>query len=126
VNVVLFSPEDLNIIKNGPSDRRRFLDMELCQLNGLYVHSLVNYNRVLMQRNRLLKEIGFRPDYMETLDIWDMQLIQYGTEIIRYREEFIRELNPVIEQIHFSLTEGKKKSGLFMIKMWNRNGLRKK
>jgi len=109
VNVVLFSPEDLNIIKNGPSDRRRFLDMELCQLNGLYVHSLVNYNRILMQRNRLLKEIGFRPDYMETLDIWDMQLIQYGTEIIRYREEFIKELNPVIEQIHFSLTGGKEK-----------------
>lgn len=56
-NVVFFSPEDLNIIKNGPSERRRFIDMELCQLNKLYVHSLVQYNKVLLQRNKLLKEL---------------------------------------------------------------------
>ena len=61
-NVVFFSPEDLNIIKNGPSERRRFIDMELCQLNKLYVHSLVQYNKVLLQRNKLLKELYFRPE----------------------------------------------------------------
>ena len=49
VNVVFFSPEDLNLIKNGPADRRRFIDLELCQLNRLYVHSLVQYNRVVIQ-----------------------------------------------------------------------------
>ena len=59
VNVVFFSPEDLNIIKNGPSERRRFIDMELCQLDKVYVHSLVQYNKVLLQRNKLLKELGF-------------------------------------------------------------------
>ena len=53
VNVVFFSPEDLNIIKNGPAERRRFVDLELCQLNRLYVHALAQYNRTLIQRNRL-------------------------------------------------------------------------
>ena len=69
VNVVFFSPEDLNLIKNGPSERRRFIDLELCQLNKLYVHSLIQYNRSLLQRNKLLKELFFRPEYEETLDV---------------------------------------------------------
>ena len=64
-NFVFFSPEDLNIIKNGPSERRRFLDMELCQLNRIYLHNLMNYNRILMQRNKLLKDISFHPEYEE-------------------------------------------------------------
>ena len=68
VNVVFFSPEDLNLIKNGPAERRKFIDLELCQLNKLYVHSLVSYNRVLLQRNKLLKELFFHPEYEETLD----------------------------------------------------------
>lgn len=104
VNVVFFSPEDLNLIKNGPAERRKFIDLELCQLNKLYVHSLVSYNRILMQRNKLLKELMFRPDYEETLDIWDMQLVQYGKEIIRYRNDFINQLNQMVHKIHFSLS----------------------
>ena len=55
IQIVLFSPEDLNIIKNGPSERRRFMDMELSQLNKIYLSNLVNYNKVLVQRNKLLK-----------------------------------------------------------------------
>ena len=85
VNVVFFSPEDLNLIKNGPADRRRFIDLELCQLNRLYVHSLVQYNRVVIQRNKLLKELFFHPEYEEMLDIWDMQLASYGREVSQYR-----------------------------------------
>lgn len=109
VNVVFFSPEDLNLIKNGPSERRRFVDLELCQLNKLYVHSLVQYNRIVTQRNKLLKDMAFRPDYEETLDIWDMQLVQYGKELIRYREEFVKQLNEIIDGIHFKLS-GEKES----------------
>lgn len=104
VNVVFFSPEDLNLIKNGPAERRKFIDLELCQLNRLYVHSLVFYNRILMQRNKLLKELMFKPEYEETLDIWDMQLVQFGREIIRYRRDFIAQLNEIICSIHYQLS----------------------
>ena len=107
VNVVFFSPEDLNLIKNGPAERRKFIDLELCQLNKLYVHSLVSYNRVLMQRNKLLKELFFHPEYEQTLDVWDMQLAQYGRNVIRYREEFIAHLNEIIYDIHLKLSGGK-------------------
>lgn len=103
-NVVCFSPEDLNIIKNGPSERRRFIDMELCQLNKLYVHSLVQYNKVLVQRNKLLKELAFRPDYEETLDVWDMQLVNYGKEVMGYRRDFVSRLNEMIHGIHARLS----------------------
>lgn len=104
VNVVFFSPEDLNIIKNGPSERRRFIDLELCQLNKLYVHALVQYNRVVAQRNKLLKELTFRPEYEETLDIWDKQMVQYGSQVIRYRRQFIEQLNEIIFHIHKQLS----------------------
>lgn len=104
VNVVVFSPEDLNLIKNGPAERRRFIDMELCQLNRLYVHTLVQYNRILLQRNKLLKEITFHPEYQETLDIWDMQLLQYGSRLMECRQEFIEQLNPIIGQMHSRLS----------------------
>jgi len=107
VNVVFFSPEDLNLIKNGPAERRKFIDLELCQLNKLYVHSLVSYNRILMQRNKLLKDLFFHPEYEETLDVWDMQLVQYGRELIKYREDFIRQLNEIIYGIHRKLSGDK-------------------
>lgn len=109
VNVVFFSPEDLNLIKNGPAERRRFIDLELCQLNKLYVHSLVQYNKIVTQRNKLLKDIMFRPDYEETLDIWDMQLIQYGREVIRCRDAFVSQLNDLVGPIHRQLS-GEKES----------------
>ena len=109
VNVFFFSPEELKLIKNGPAERRRFIDLELCQLNKLYVHSLVQYNKIVTQRNKLLKDIMFRPDYEETLDIWDMQLVQYGREVIRCREAFVGQLNDLIGGIHRQLS-GEKES----------------
>ena len=107
VNVVFFSPEDLNLIKNGPADRRRFIDLELCQLNRLYVHSLVQYNRVVIQRNKLLKELFFHPEYEEMLDIWDMQLVKYGKKLIESRERFVKELGVIVAEIHRNLTGGR-------------------
>ena len=109
LNVVLFSPEDLNIIKNGPSDRRRFCDMELCQLDRSYVHSLVNYNKALLQRNRLLKDLAFSPELSDTLEVWDSQLIRFGSELIRAREAFIEMLDPLTSGIHGEITSGKEK-----------------
>jgi len=110
LNVVFFSPEDLNLIKNGPSERRRFIDMELCQLDKIYVHNLITYNKVLNQRNKLLKDIGYahhRADLINTLDVLDIQLARYGKEIINRREKFIQQLNHIICKIHSKITDKK-------------------
>ena len=106
-NFVFFSPEDLSIIKQGPGERRRFLDMELCQLDKVYLHNLTNYNRIVVQRNRLLKDLALRSDLEETLDVWDMQLAEYGSKIIVGRELFIRQLSEIISGIHKNLSGGK-------------------
>ncbi|MBQ8148264.1 MAG: DNA replication/repair protein RecF [Lachnospiraceae bacterium] len=106
-NVIFFSPEDLSIIKDGPAERRRFLDLELCQLDRMYLYHYTNYNKVLNQRNNLLKQIYFQPKLAETLDVWNQQLVQYGTEIIRSRKAFIKQLNDILKDIHGKLTGGK-------------------
>lgn len=107
INLVFFSPEDLSIIKNGPSDRRRFIDFELCQLDKLYLSDLTNYNKIISQRNNLLKQIGFKPELMETLSIWDIQLCEFGKRIIERRKQFILELNEIVYDIHKRLSGGK-------------------
>lgn len=106
-NFVFFSPEDLNIIKNGPSERRRFLDMELCQLDRIYLYHLSSYNKALAQRNRLLKDFVFYPESEPMLDVIDEQLVQYGSVIISIREKFVQELNQILYDIHGKLS-GKK------------------
>ena len=107
VNIVFFSPEDLNIIKNGPAERRRFIDLELSQLDKVYLNNLANYNRIVNQRNHLLKDIYHQEDLIETLDIWDLQLIEYGTKIIERRKKFVEQVNEIISDIHKKLTGNK-------------------
>lgn len=107
IHLVFFSPEDLNIIKNGPAERRRFVDLELAQLDKLYLSDLANYNRIINQRNRLLKDIYNREDLISTLEIWDMQFAHYGKKVIERREKFIGEINEIIENVHGKLTDGK-------------------
>ena len=106
LNIVFFSPEDLNIIKNGPSERRRFIDMELSQLDKIYLDCLINYNKVVNQRNSLLKEYAFsgREDIISSLDIWDMQLVKYGNDVIKSREKFVKEINDLVKLIHTKLS----------------------
>lgn len=107
LNIVFFSPEDLNIIKNGPSERRRFIDCELCQLDKLYLSDLSRYNKVLNQRNKLLKDINYKHDLIETLPMWDVQLLEYGRNIIKKRKEFISEINEIVKDIHSKISGGK-------------------
>lgn len=109
VNFVFFSPEDLNIIKNGPAERRRFIDLELSQLDKIYLNNLANYNRIVNQRNHLLKDIGFdnKKNLMETLEIWDLQLIEYGNRIIERRKQFINDMNLIVSSVHKRLTGNK-------------------
>jgi len=107
INIIFFSPEDLNIIKNGPSERRRFIDLELAQLDKLYLSDLSNYNRIINQRNKLLKDVFDKKELLDTLDIWDLQLVSYGNKIINRRNKFISQLNEIIEKVHNKLTGNK-------------------
>lgn len=107
MNVVFFSPEDLSIIKNGPAERRRFVDMELCQLDSFYLYNLNHYNKIVNQRNKLLKDLYLNPSLRETLNIWDSQLSSYGSKIIERRIAFTAQLNEIISDIHFRLSGGK-------------------
>lgn len=109
INIIIFSPEDMNIIKNGPSERRRFMDMELSQLDKIYLSNLVNYNKVVVQRNKLLKQIQYSYDsqLIDMLDVWDMQLVKYGTEIIKRRRTFIDNINNIINPVHSKLSGNK-------------------
>ena len=107
LNLVVFSPEDLNIIKDGPAGRRRFMDMELSQLDSIYLHNLTKYHKILQQRNKLLKDIHFRPDLEATLPVWDEQLVLYGTKIIQRRQAFLQELNEMVRGIHQNISGNK-------------------
>ena len=104
LNVVFFSPEDLSIIKSGPAERRRFIDMELCQLDNFYLYNLNHYNKTVNQRNHLLKDIYGNPELKETLKIWDAQLVSYGSKIIERRKQFVEQLNEIIFDIHKNLS----------------------
>ena len=107
INIVFFSPEDLNIIKNGPAERRRFIDLELAQLDKVYLNDLSNYNRIVNQRNKLLKDAFNKQELLETLDVWDIQLAHYGNKIIQRRNLFINQLNEIVGKVHEHLTGGK-------------------
>ncbi len=106
--VVFFSPEDLNIVKNGPSYRRRFIDMELCQLDSFYLYNLNNYNKVLNRRNQVLKDLYFDRSLEDSLVIWDDQLISYGTKIIERR----RKLPSVSEEDYETLLKSSRSKDL--------------
>lgn len=105
--MVFFSPEDLDIIKRGPGERRRFMDALISQTDRYYLHQLASYQKVLLQRNRLLKEIHLNRQLAGTLDVWDEQLIRYGTGLIGAREQLIRKLNGIVSEIHSRLTGGR-------------------
>ncbi len=107
VNIVFFSPEDLSIIKNGPSERRRLIDIELCQLDKIYLHNLIKYNKIINQKNNLLKQIPHNQQLIDTLGIWNTQLLQYGSCVIERRKAFVDEMNEIIAPIHSRLSGGK-------------------
>ena len=105
-NVVMFSPEDLKIIKDSPGVRRKFIDMELCQLNPKYYYNLVQYNKVLNERNSILRNRNINKDILE---VYDMQLVEFGYNIIMERLEYIQKLNKYSAKIHSDITSGKEK-----------------
>lgn len=110
IYMVIFSPEDLKIVKDEPEKRRKFIDRELCQIKPSYYSSLSQYKKALMQRNTYLKEA----EIDETiLDIWDLKLSQYGSRIIKARDDFVKKLDPVSSQIHSGITGNREKLRIF-------------
>ncbi|MBO7333378.1 MAG: DNA replication/repair protein RecF [Lachnospiraceae bacterium] len=126
LNVVLFSPEDLSIIKDGPGERRKFTDTELCQLDGIYLYNLSKYNKIVEQRNKLIKDSFYNNELLETLNIWDSQLVSYGCQIIDKRDVFIDELNGIIGKVHNKLTNGKEELEIHYEPDVERNDFEKK
>lgn len=109
INIIMFSPEDLSVVKNGPGERRRFMDMEICQISRIYYSNLLRFNKILDQRNNLLKQIIFKPEMKDTLDTWDDQLVEAGSSIIKERRNFIDMMNDIIQEVHDHLSSGKEK-----------------
>lgn len=107
IYVVLFIPQDINILKNDPSKRRRFLNIMISQLRPMYVHILNKYNKTLEQRNNYLKQIKYENKSVEMLDIWDEQLVDLGKKIYIYRKEFLEKINNKIKNIHLITTQNK-------------------
>lgn len=105
VNVVIFSPEDLNLVKGGPLERRNFLDMEISQIRPRYRYNLTKYNKVLYQRNNLLKRARYNSDCLKTIYVWNSQLVDIGVELIMDRKKFISKLSQISTRIHKKLTE---------------------
>jgi len=112
LNSVIFSPEDMKLVKEGPVERRRFMDMELSQIRPRYFYYLQQYNRILNHRNNLLKEIRFKGSLRKTLPVWNMQLAEAGSNIIEQRHGFCISLNSIAGEIHRNISHGTEKLAL--------------
>ncbi len=110
-NVIMFAPEDLNIIKDGPQVRRKFIDIEICQIDKIYTVSLNNYNKTLNERNILLKDINNsnvnKKDLIDILDVYDEKIVEYGIQLILKRKENIKKLAELIKDIHYKISDEK-------------------
>ena len=109
VNIVIFTPDDINILKDGPVGRRRFLDMMIGQLRPNYVYNLNMYLKTIEQRNNYLRQIREENKPEEMLEIWDEKLADYAEKIFNYRDEFIKKIMQKINKIHSEITENKEK-----------------
>ena len=108
-NTIIFAPENLYIIKEGPNLRRKFLDFYISQIDKIYINNLSNYNKILNQRNILLKNIVYNKSDKNELEIWDKQLILYGKLIIKKRKEIIEELKKEIYEKHLFISSNTEK-----------------
>ena len=106
INIVIFTPDDINILKNGPKMRRRFLDIMISQLRPNYIYCLNMYTKTLEQRNAYLKQIKLEHKSEDLLELWNQKLYEYGEKIYKYRLEFIEKIKEKINDIHKKITNG--------------------
>ncbi len=126
LNIVVFSPDDLSLVKGSPKERRLFLDMSISQVRPIYKYNLNRYNKILFQRNNLLKSDKDKNDIINLLEIFDMQLIKTGTDIIVSRLDFIDKLSKLASSIHNKLTSSKEELTLSYSSSIDFNGLDRK
>ena len=107
VNVVLFSPEDIELVGGSPALRRRYLDITYCQVDRTYLRALQRYGRVLLQRNHLLRQIREEPHRADELAIWDEQLVDLGLYLVQQRAKGLRELDDLSRMVHHRVTNGR-------------------
>ena len=112
INVVIFTPDDINILKGGPQKRRKFLDIMISQLKPNYMHVLNLYLKTIEQRNNYLRQIKQEGKSESLLDIWDEKLAEYAIKIYEYRQEFIDKLKDKIKIVHSNITENKESLSL--------------
>lgn len=125
-NVVIFSPEDLKLVKEGPSQRRQFLDNEISQINPRYRYNLSRYNKILNQRNNLLKRIQYEKSKIKLLDVWDTQLAEFGAEILLKRLSFLEQLSTISKDIQRKITGNIEEMELEYLSSFNINNYDKK
>ena len=109
---IIFAPQHLNLVKGGPVERRKFINQALCQLRPKYSNVLTDFNKILEQRNALLKDVSYHSELLGTLDIWDERLAQYSAVIITQRLRYLRELEPFLTDIYSGISSGKEKIGI--------------
>lgn len=109
LNTVFFGPQDLQLVQSGPGERRRFMDIELCQINNIYYYNLKSYYRLLKQRNNLLKTLKEDKRQISMLDIYDIQLSEYGIKLMEIRKSFINKLNEFASSVHENISGGREK-----------------
>ena len=109
MQVSTFTPEDLTIIKDGPQKRRRYIDLEISQLKKGYYNNLLDYYRVVKQRNNLIKMTNFNQQNYDLLEVWDNQLINLGSKIIKERIDFLKILVPLARKFQWEISKGQEK-----------------
>lgn len=106
---VLFCPEDLYLIKGGPGERRRFLDSAICPLKPNYFTALVQYQKILEQKNKLLRQLTEYPELRQSLEIWNEKMCETGARLMIYRAAFLKKLNELCEELYSDMTGGREK-----------------
>ena len=113
IPLIIVTPSDTNLISGGSEDRRRFIDSVISQYDAIYLDNLIRYNRALLQRNNLLKQFAGRNNFqLETLEVWDDQLVKYGKQIHDSRVSFVEKLQPVFQKYYELISGGKETVGL--------------
>jgi DNA replication and repair protein RecF len=123
LNVVLFAPEDLEIVKGAPGTRRRFLDMEIGQVYPRYLHDIMQYQKILVQRNNYLKQLMQQKNLnVEMLEVWNEQLVSFGVKIIKKRQSFIKKLQIWAERVHSGITKEREQMSIQYLPSFDLHG----